>query len=231
MATPSCEANKLPGQLPVPDDGRSASSGVLYRAAPNAAPLIRDILGEFMKIRSTIACLAALYSVGVVMRPQTNKPSAEYRGRPHLGRPQVIPGRIQAEFYDAGGEGIAYHDSDPGNNGSGKLNMGTSDLDQFRKDEDVDISYTKKAIDKTVEGQEEAPGELYVGWTTPGEWVKYTVEVKQAGVYSVNAHLSSNNQNAENQPRIRWRRAPRVHSYPNHRPLAPVADLPEPHRG
>jgi hypothetical protein len=150
-----------------------------------------------MKIRSIIACLAALYSAGVVMRPQTNKPSAEYRGRPHLGRPQVIPGRIQAEFYDAGGEGIAYHDSDPGNNGSGKLNMGTSDLDQFRKDEDVDISYTKKAIDKTVEGQEEAPGELYVGWTTPGEWVKYTVEVKQAGVYTVNAHLSSNNQNAE----------------------------------
>ena len=58
----------------------------------------------------------------------------------------MIPGRIQAAFYDVGGEGVAYHDSDKVNNGSGTLNKGDSYLDQFRKDEGVDISYTKKAM-------------------------------------------------------------------------------------
>ena len=36
-----------------------------------------------------------------------------------------------------------------------------------------------------------------MGWTAPGEWIKYTVNVERTGVYTVNAHLSSNNQNAE----------------------------------
>lgn len=150
-----------------------------------------------MKVRSAIAGLAMLCLAGAVVLAQTAQPSAVYAGKPYQGRPQTIPGRVQAELYDAGGEGVAYHDSDPGNNGSGKLNKGTSELDQFRKDEDVDTSYTKSGIDKTVGGQDETPGELYVGWTAPGEWIKYTVDVKQPGVYTVNAHLSSNNQNAE----------------------------------
>ena len=133
---------------------------------------------------------------GAAALAQTGQP-APYAGKPYRGEAQAIPGRVQAEFYDVGGEGVAYHDSDPGNNGSGTLNKGASELDQFRKDEGVDISYTKSEFDKTVDGGDETYGELYVGWTAPGEWIKYTVDVKQAGVYTVNAHLSSNNQNAE----------------------------------
>ncbi len=33
---------------------------------------------------------------------------------------------------------------------------------------------------------------LYVGWTLPGEWIKYTVEVKQTGLYKVNLFYTSN---------------------------------------
>ncbi len=148
----------------------------------------------YMKIGSAVAGLAMFCFAGAVALAQ---PSPVYAGKPYQGKAQVIPGRIQAEFYDVGGEGIAYHDSDPTNNGSGTLNKGTSYVDQFRKDEGVDISYTKKEFDKTVDGQDETYGELYVGWTAPGEWIKYTVDVQQAGVYTVNSHLSSNNQNAE----------------------------------
>jgi hypothetical protein len=36
--------------------------------------------------------------------------------------PQKIPGRVLCAYYDLGGEGIAYHDSDPQNRGSGELN-------------------------------------------------------------------------------------------------------------
>jgi endoglucanase len=119
-----------------------------------------------------------------------------YSGKPYQGQPQPIPGRIQAERYDAGGPEVAYHDSDPENRGSGMLNKGDSDLDKFRKDEGVDISYTKVGIDHTLAGEQEKPGELYVGWTVPGEWVRYTVKVMQGGRYVVKAHLSSNNRNA-----------------------------------
>ena len=120
-----------------------------------------------------------------------------YAGKPYKGQKQTIPGRVQAEFYDVGGPEVAYHDSDPGNNGSGTLNKGGTELDQFRKDEGVDISYTKAEFDKAADGQVEKLGQLYVGWTAPGEWIKYTVEVKQSGTYAVGAHLSSNNANAE----------------------------------
>jgi hypothetical protein len=34
--------------------------------------------------------------------------------------PQTIPGKVQCEYYDLGGEGIAYHDSDDINSGRGE---------------------------------------------------------------------------------------------------------------
>jgi endoglucanase len=114
-----------------------------------------------------------------------------YAGKPYQEQPQAIPGRVQAELYDAGGEGVAYHDSDAVNNGSGKLNTGDSALDRFRQDEGVDISYTKRGTDTTYDGGGEKYGELYVGWTEAGEWLKYTVEVKATGMYRMSAHVSS----------------------------------------
>ena len=122
---------------------------------------------------------------------------ADYQGKPFLGHAQAIPGKIQAEFYDLGGQNVAYSDSEAENQGSGKLNKGDRWVDRFRKDEGVDISYTKTGIDKTVDGADEKPGELYLGWTAPGEWVKYTVEVREAGAYVVSAHLSSRTDAAE----------------------------------
>ena len=180
----------------------AVTTGALRYSTYQKAPDVERITGEMpyrnhMRIKTTIAGSAVLCAAGAVMLAQTAQSSTAYAGKPYQGRPQAIPGRIQAEFYDTGGEGVAYHDSDAGNNGSGKLNPGPSALDRFRKDEDVDISYTKLEFDKTMDGQAEALGELYVGWTAPGEWIKYTVDVKQPGVYTVDAHLSSNNQNAE----------------------------------
>jgi hypothetical protein len=36
---------------------------------------------------------------------------------PYGGTPWAIPGTIEAENYDLGGEGVAYHDTDATNNG------------------------------------------------------------------------------------------------------------------
>jgi hypothetical protein len=119
----------------------------------------------------------------------------DYKGKPWNGSPQVIPGKVQCEFYDLGGEGIAYHDTDSANNGSGKLNPANGDfLNEFRMHEGVDISYTKSNnIDNTIYNfAEQNMKQLYAGWTFPGEWINYTVEVKQTGDYHVELMYTSN---------------------------------------
>ncbi len=110
---------------------------------------------------------------------------------------QTIPGKIQCEYYDLGGEGISFHDTDSINSGSGRLNPADgSYLNEFRINEAVDISYTKfrnPPIDNTqynlVQPEKD---QLYVGWTEPGEWLKYTVNVEKAGTYQMGIMYTSN---------------------------------------
>jgi hypothetical protein len=108
---------------------------------------------------------------------------------------QQIPGKIEFEFYDEGGEGVAYHDSDSTNNGSGKLNPpnGTY-LNEFRMKEGVDISYTKtgKIDDNPFNKVPRDMNKLYVGWTKPGEWINYTVNVNEPGRYTMSLLYTSN---------------------------------------
>jgi hypothetical protein len=124
-----------------------------------------------------------------------------YKGTPYQdsryqGGAQKIPGRVECAYYDRGGEGVAYHDTDAKNNGSGNLNPpdGTY-LNQFRMDEGVDTSYTKfhGQIDNSPYDLVQPPeNQLYVGWTEPGEWFNITVLVARAGVYSATLLYTSN---------------------------------------
>ncbi len=106
----------------------------------------------------------------------------EYQGKPfedgqHRTGPQVIPGRVQAALYDLGGEGIAYHDLDPANHGSGELNHQPEHCEKnvpvhvcyFREGEGVDISYVKMLADLNHPNRV-APDwqQLYIGWTEDG---------------------------------------------------------------
>jgi hypothetical protein len=119
-----------------------------------------------------------------------------YRDSHHQSAPQKIPGRVECAYYDRGGEGVAYHDSDAKNNGSGALNPADgSYLNEFRMDEGVDISYTKfhDQIDNSPYDVVQPPeGQLYIGWTEPGEWFKITVDVAQSGLYSADLLYTSN---------------------------------------
>lgn len=126
-----------------------------------------------------------------------------YQGKPfqdsvYHGGPQKIPGRVQCACYDFGGEGVAYHDADAVNNGSGKLNPADGTyLNEFRMNEGVDTSYTKfhsaVPIDNNPYDLVLPPeNQLYVGWTVPGEWFNLTVEVERAGVYTIDLLYTSN---------------------------------------
>jgi hypothetical protein len=126
---------------------------------------------------------------------------AGYRGSPfadnrYTGGAQKIPGQVQCAYYDRGGEGVAYHDADAKNHGSGELNpLDGTYFNEFRKEEGVDTSYTKfhDTIDNSpydrVHVEED---QLYVGWTEPGEWFNITVDIAQAGTYVADLLYTSN---------------------------------------
>jgi len=124
-----------------------------------------------------------------------------YKGSPyqdshHPGGVQQIPGRVECAYYDRGGEGVAYHDSDSKNHGSGGLNPADGTyLNQFRMEEGVDTSYTKfrDAIDNSPYDLVQPPeNQLYVGWTEPGEWFNISVQIAEAGVYRADLLYTSN---------------------------------------
>jgi hypothetical protein len=126
-----------------------------------------------------------------------------YKGTPYLderyrGGAQKIPGKIMCAYYDSGGEGVAYHDADARNNGSGALNPADgSYLNEFRMSEGVDTSYTKFKRDPPIDDnpyqkRQPPPELLYVGWTEPGEWFNITVDVAQAGDYVADLLYTSN---------------------------------------
>jgi hypothetical protein len=134
----------------------------------------------------------------------TNIPD-DYQGKPfqdssHHAGPQVIPGRLEAAFFDLGGEGVAYHDADPINHGSGELNHKPEHCEEgvpvsicrFREEDGVDISYVKKMADLNHPNMV-APEwqQLYIGWTQNGEWTNYTVNVQKAGKYRIVAMYSN----------------------------------------
>jgi len=117
------------------------------------------------------------------------------KGEPWQNRIQQVPGRIEFEYYNEGGEGIAYHDSDSVNNGSGKLNPANGTfLNEFRMKEGVDISYTKSnnIDDNPFNKVPRDMNKFYVGWTKPGEWINYTVNVNEAGRYRIALLYTSN---------------------------------------
>ena len=117
-----------------------------------------------MKIRLATLVIGTLIFSSFIYR-------ISYSGKPWQGKPQHLPGKIECEFYDLGGDGIAYHDSDSANNGSGKLKPANgSYLNEFRMNEDVDISYTKSHDIDNNPYSEVFPkmDQLYVGWTVLG---------------------------------------------------------------
>jgi beta-glucanase (GH16 family) len=88
---------------------------------------------------------------------------------PDAGTPSVIPGRIQAENFDHGGEGLAYHDTSSGNSGN-----------KYRTTDNVDI-----------ESCTDTGGGYNIGWMAAGEWLEYTVDVKYAGTYTLKARVAA----------------------------------------
>jgi hypothetical protein len=86
---------------------------------------------------------------------------------PYGGTAWPIPGKIEAENYDNGGEGAAYHDL-----------TATNTQGQYRTAEGVDI-------ESCTEGGND------VGEIQAGEWLEYTVNIAKAGAYTLQARVAA----------------------------------------
>ena len=94
-------------------------------------------------------------------------------GTPYGGTAAAVPGIVYAANYDTGGQGVAYNVTST--NGS---------ANSYRSD-GIDLEATADTQDNTGAGADD------IGWTTPGQWFNYTVNVATAGTYTVALRLSS----------------------------------------
>jgi hypothetical protein len=108
----------------------------------------------------------------LLLTVETNQPPDPNPSQtPYGGTPAAVPGQIQAEFFDNGGEGVAYHDVEAANLGG-----------SLRNDVGVDIEPTSDG------------GAGYaIGHIRPGEWLEYTVNVTATGSYDLNVRFASGN--------------------------------------
>jgi hypothetical protein len=118
----------------------------------------RPVLGQ--GLRKTL-CLAVLLVAA---------PLPAYAQAPFSGTPIALPGTFEAEDFDHGGEGVAYHDNVAGNAGG-----------QYRTDESVDIIVSR---DPDIAG-------YAVNNFETGEWLAYTVDVAAAGLYEIDLRVAS----------------------------------------
>ena len=87
---------------------------------------------------------------------------------PYGGTPARIPGTVQAENYDTGGQGVGYNVTST--NGTGN-------------------SYRSDGVD--LEVTTDTGGGYNLGWTAKGQWFRYTVNVASAGTYTVTFRVAA----------------------------------------
>lgn len=90
---------------------------------------------------------------------------------PFGGTPVNLEGTIEAENYDLGGEGVAYHDNEEENLA---VSAGSA---RYRNDDGVDVQIGSAAT--------------FISNTNEGEWANYTVNVNETGNYNFEFKVAS----------------------------------------
>jgi hypothetical protein len=88
----------------------------------------------------------------------------------YSGSPAAVPGTVQAANYDTGGQGVGYN-----------VNSVNGTADGYRSD-GVDL----ESCTDTVSGCG-----YDLGWTSQGQWFRYTLDVAAAGTYPLSLRVSA----------------------------------------
>lgn len=132
----------------------NGNSGIIKNGADRPA---MTWLKQFLATNKGVNTTGLNGSTPIIVEPPV--PQAPYKGA------IAIPGTVEAENYDVGGQDSAYFDSDAANQGN-----------VYRQDQVDLVAVT---------------GGNAVGYTTAGEWLEYTVNVTTAGVYTIEAKVAS----------------------------------------
>src|SRR5579862_3817589 len=119
------------------------------------------------KVRAAImvAALTALALAGAGSAHSTARAATE---GPYGGTAAGVPGAVQAENYDTGGQGAAYNVTSANGSANG---------------------YRSDGVD--LEATTDTGGGYDLGWTAAGQWFKYTINVATAGTYTVGLRLAA----------------------------------------
>jgi hypothetical protein len=129
-----------------------------------------DTLGGsvgFDKVKNQLKSFRDAHA-SIVDFPGTGSGGGSAGSGPFGGTAWPLPGKVEAENYDLGGEGVGSHDTTAGNSGG---------------------AYRSDAVD--LEPTSDTGGGANVGWIQAGEWLKYTVNVSAAGTYSLAVRVAS----------------------------------------
>jgi beta-glucosidase-like glycosyl hydrolase len=122
-------------------------------------------------ISRVLLAVAGLLALSMAAVPTVAHAAAD---APFGGTAVAVPGTVQAANYDTGGQGVAYN-----------VTSTNGTANSYRSD-GVDLEATADTQDTSPAG-----GADDMGWTTSGQWFKYTVNVASAGTYSVAFRVSS----------------------------------------
>lgn len=111
-----------------------------------------------------ILCLSS------VLNAQSSPNASAFNG------PHAIPGKIQAEDFDQGGQRVAYRDL------HSRPNKGDNLGGAYRLDEGVDIEVTTDGLKGYM-----------VAWVGAREWLRYTIEDVEPGTYRLDFRLANHN--------------------------------------
>jgi len=113
-------------------------------------------------ILSLVACLGVFASAA-------QGATTVYDGKPYGGKPVLVPGILQAENFDRGGDSVAYHTLD-----------NTNLFGLYRPNEGV-----------RLEKSTDTGGGFNVGWARAGDWLNYTIKVEKPGNYTIHTRVAS----------------------------------------
>ena len=152
-----------------------------------------DAFAAMMKLADNLLIKNCLYRKGIkdalLRQPHTNE-TIPYN------KAQEIPGMVYLSDYDLGKSGYAYYDLD-----SADYNLSTGSFQAWNRG----WRYRNDGVDIETNNDSKSNG-YHVGFVGKGEWIKYTVNVKEAGLYRADFrhasaadgarfYLSNNNQN------------------------------------
>jgi hypothetical protein len=150
--------------------GESVAMSMAYRDLSNGTtdPRTFSLYGYSFTLNSakTVKSITLPNNANVKVVAVTLIPVASSEG-PYGGTPAPIPGTVQAENYDTGGQGVAYNVT--------SIN-GT------------DNGYRSDGVD--LEATSDTGGGVDLGWTSGTQWFRYTVNVATAGTYTVSFRVA-----------------------------------------